>query len=162
MPRPKSAVKSALCLHQCDPALRDALLLVLDSLTTRAPPVAAIVGLQTYAGLVRNFEPTDIFHGVRVSNQLDSLVPGFSSLSETGLLLALAYILRGRNLAEAVKQAAFQSGTPLSMPIRVQVVDDLPVEPVVDVDLLIDQRAAEHGLSRAEYLRFSQSGILAD
>jgi len=154
--------ESTLCLHSCDPNLRDALLLVLDSLSSKVPPVETIVGLQTYAGIVRDYDPSDIFQGVRVPNRLDSLAPGMSHLSEVGLLLALAYVLRGRGLAEAVRQAALQSGTLLSMPVEIEVEDPAALELTVNVEDLIDQRAGEHGFSREVYLRFLKSGAIVD
>jgi len=85
-----------------------------------------------------------------------------SHLSEVGLLLALAYVLRGRGLAEAVRQAALQSGTLLSMPVEIEVEDPAALELTVNAEDLIDQRAGEHGFSREVYLRFLKSGAIVD
>ena len=147
------------CLESCDPQLKDALLLLLDAVSTRSLAVPAVLGLHLYADIVRDYDPKSFILGNRALARLDAGTPGFSNLTEIGLIIAFAYVLKGRPLTEAVRQAALQCGSPLT------------AIPISDVTLLSDSSAdiapvqaqASHPeLTSAEYLRFTKSGVLAE
>lgn len=148
------------CLVPTNPELKSAILLVLDSLSSKVIAPAVVSSMQTYASLVRDFEPKVTFSRLKVTNRLDTLAPGLSALSETGLLLAIAYLLKGRGLVEAVKLAALQSGTLLTYPV----IEDIPLEdedvPKQDPNLAVLANA--QGLTIAQYKKFKASGALAD
>lgn len=157
MPRAKADIElSPECLQRCNPDLKAAILQVLDSVSTRSLGALSVSGLQTYADSVRDYELKDTFSKIRTTNRLDTLAVGLSQLSDAGVLLALAYILKGRELKDAVRLAAVQSNTPLSKPIEDEAELDSEPEPTANATLLQD-----HGFTDAEYARFRANGALA-
>lgn len=150
------------CLESCDPQLKDALLLLLDAVSTRSLAVPAVVGLHMYADIIRDYDPKSFTLGNRVLARLDAGIPGFSNLTEIGLIMAFAYVLKGRPLAEAVRQAARQCGSSLDTVNATPILDVTQLAEPPSEMALLQERASRHGLTSAEYVRFIESGALAE